>query len=269
MALRLALYLLVGYAAVVALAYFFQRQLLYYPDQEKMSEARIRAMGLRYWPSPNNEYKGFISKTTSSTAKGLVIVFHGNAGAAWNRIYYVEALGRLGYRVLLAEYPGYGGRKGKLGEKSFVKDARETVKAAYSEFRGPVYLWGESLGCGVVAAVAAGPPAPISGIIMLTPWDSLPHLAQSIYWYLPVRWLIRDKYDNVANLKSFHGPVAVLVAGQDEIIPKKLGLRLYEALPGPKKLWVFEHSGHNDWPTAPNETWWRKVMEFVSEGHDL
>ena len=168
-----------------------------------------------------------------------MIVFHGNAGTAKYRSHYVPALESLGYRVILAEYPGYGGRSGRHSENSFVSDARKTIELAYEEFGKPVFLWGESLGCGVVASVITDPPVPVAGVILLTPWDTLPRLAQTLYWYLPARWMVRDQYDNIQNLKSFNGRVAMLMAEQDEIVPKRHSLRLYESLLEPKRLWVF------------------------------
>jgi hypothetical protein len=58
------------------------------------------------------------------------------------RKYYFDALEAQGYRVVLAEYPGYGGRSGELSEKSFITDARRTTLRAKEEFSGPLYLWG-------------------------------------------------------------------------------------------------------------------------------
>jgi pimeloyl-ACP methyl ester carboxylesterase len=148
-----------------------------------------------------------------------------------------------------------------------VQDAKETVRRAHKEFGGPVFLWGESLGCGVASGVVADPPVPIKGVVMMTPWDSLPDLAQALYWYFPARWLVRDRYDNVRNMLSCAQPVAVLVAERDEIIPRKHSMRLYDALPGPKRLWVLEGAGHNSWPAGANVAWWRAVMDFVAVQH--
>ncbi len=263
MLLKILFYLAIAYVMLIALAFVFQRHLLYYPVNETLTQDRASSMNLRFWHGPDDGFRGFLGTPESQSPRGLVIVFHGNAGTAWNRVYYVRALCRLGYTVLLAEYPGYGGRKGKPSEESLVSDAIQTVKLAYSQFGKPIYLWGESLGCGVVAEVVERSSLPISGVVMLTPWDSLPRLAQTIYWYLPIRWLIRDKYDNVSNLSSFNGPVAVLIAEKDEIIPPRLGLNLYESLSDPKKLWMFENAGHNDWPSNPGQAWWKEVMEFL------
>ena len=143
-------------------------------------------------------------------------------------------------------------------------DALQAARLAAEEFGGPLYVWGESLGCGVASAVAADPALPVRGAVMLTPWDSLPDLAQRLYWYLPARWLVRDRYDNGRNLRDFRGPVAVVMAGQDEVIPRAHTMRLYESLPGGKRLWVFDDAGHNTWPMAPTSHWWAEVMAFVS-----
>jgi len=264
MLIQLLVYGAIGCGAVAIAAYLLQRRMLYFPDRARPLEGQCRAAGLRFWPDAEDGYRGFTGIAAPAGATGLIVVFHGNAGAAWNRDYYVHALGPLGYRVVVAEYPGYGGRGGTWGERQFVQDATETVRGAHEAFGGPVFLWGESLGCGVAAAVAADPPVPVQGVVMLTPWDSLPELAQSLYRYVPVRRFMRDRYDNIRNLQSYRKPVAVVVAERDEIIPAKHSQRLYDALAGPKRLWVFKGGGHNTWPTGPNEAWWREVMEFVS-----
>lgn len=139
------------------------------------------------------------------------------------------------------------------------------VDLAHSEFSPPIYLWGESLGCGVVTALAADSAVPIAGVSLVTPWDSLPALAQSIYWYFPARWFVLDKFDNVKALQSYPGPVAVALAERDEVIPIRHGLKLYEAVTSSKKLWLFENAGHNSWPVQPEAPWWREVMAFLAE----
>jgi pimeloyl-ACP methyl ester carboxylesterase len=264
LALKLLFYGAIGCGALILAAYLWQRRMIYFPDSARPSESHCQALGLRFWPNPGDGYRGFIGLTAPRGKKGLVVAFHGNAGGAWDRAYYVHALAPLGYRVVLAEYPGYGGRAGSLGERPFVEDAKETVRRAFEAFGGRLFLAGESLGCGVAAAVASDPSIPVEGVIMITPWDSLPAVAQGLYWNLPIQKLVRDQYDNVRNLGGFTKPVAVAVAEGDEIIPRKNSLRLYESLIAPKRLWVFAGAGHNSWPAGPNETWWREAMDFVS-----
>lgn len=238
--------------------------MIYFPDTARPAEDHCQALGLRFWPDPGDGYRGFIGLAAPVGKKGLVVAFHGNAGGAADRSYYVHALAPLGYRVVLAEYPGYGGRPGGVGERHFVEDAKATVRRTLAAFGGPLFLVGESLGCGVAAAVAADPAIPVEGVVMITPWDSLPAVAETLSWHLPIRRLVRDKYDNVRHLQTYAKPVAVVLAECDEIIPRKNSMRLYESLTAPKRLWVFAGAGHNSWPAGPNETWWREVMDFVS-----
>lgn len=220
--------------------------------------------GLRLWPEAGAAYLGLVSRTQPPAPKGTVVVFHGNAYPAAYRDYYVKALEPLGYRVVLAEYPGYGGRPGPVSERSFVADGLAVAQRAQSEFGGPLYLWGESLGCGVASAVAADRRSGARGLIMLTPWDTLPNLARRIYPFLPVGLIVREKYDNVAHVGAFAGPVAFVVAGRDEVIPGALTARLCESRRTAARVWRFEDAGHNDWPSAPGLAWWAEVMDYVS-----
>jgi alpha-beta hydrolase superfamily lysophospholipase len=265
-----AVTLLVGavtcYALLVFAAYLLQDRLLYFPNKATRIQTAQAAsrLGLALWPDGEDDYFGLISTDPPTPSSGTVLIWHGNAGSAIHRGYYVHPLQALGFRVVLLEYPGYGARPGRLREPSFVADALQAARRATQEFDGPLYVWGESLGCGVASAVAADPELEVQGAVMLTPWDRLPDLAQRIYWYLPARWLARDRYDNVGNLQEFPGPVAVLMADRDEVIPNAHTMRLYESLPDPKRLWVFQNAGHNSWPTAPDAGWWAEVMEWVS-----
>ncbi len=261
---RIFLYVLIGYVALFSIAFIFQRKLLYLPSEFRLSEERLLDGGLRYWPS-FEQYRGFIGSERSAEAKGTVIVFHGNAGTAYHREFYVKALSPLGLRVILAEYPGYGGRAGHPSEDLLVKDALETIRLAYQAFGEPLYVWGESLGGGVVSGAVSKMDIPLKGMVLLLPWDSLPSLAQTHYWYFPARWLVLDKYNNIDNLRQFEGNIAVILAEDDEVIPVQHGKKLYDSLTAKKKLWLFENARHNEIPIAAELQWWKEVIEFISE----
>ncbi len=264
--------LLVFWAYLLLLVYFFcrQRQLLYCCDGERPQPEELVSCGLEFWPAAggDDDYLGLLSPPPAGEKlRGLVVLFHGNAGRALERHYFLPPLLAQGFRVLLVEYPGYGGRPGWPSEALLVAEAGEILRRLRAEFPSvPLYLWGESLGCGVAAGVAAAGPVRPAGVVMLTPWDSLVAVAGSFYWYLPVRWLLRDRYDNLANLRRYRGPVAILVAGRDRTVPPRFGRRLYAGLPEPKKLWLFPAADHSAWPRDPGEKWWAEVMAFLSRG---
>lgn len=253
-------------------AYFLQDYLIYYPSRCDLNTLKSFVEGepISLWPSADKRYRGLLGSSQVGAVKATVLVFHGNAGAAVDRLYYIKALNPLGYRVVINEYPGYGARSGSKSEKSFVYDGVETLAQIKAQWGDPVYLIGESLGCAVATGVAAKAGDDVKGLILITPWKNLPELAQAIYWFLPAKWLVRDSFDNVKNLADFGGPVAVAMADRDEIIPNEQTMTLYRSIPAPKRLWTFRNTGHNSWPVSPREPWWRETTDFLtSHNHPL
>lgn len=237
----------------------FQNHLLYFPDK-----APLQAMlsgDLRAWPSAE-AFRGLVAEPPG-TARGTAIVFHGNAGHAGHRAYYATALTQLDLRVILAEYPGYGPRGGTLGEASLVADAEDTIALAHRLHGTPLLVIGESLGAGVVAAASVGQRDIIAALMLITPWDRLENLAKFHYPWLPVSWLLRDRYDSVSHLASFAGPVLVVVAEHDNIVPARFGSALHDTLSAPKRLTVVREAAHNDWTTYVDQAWWREAMDFL------
>ena len=242
-----------------------QKKMLYYPSEFPPSEETLKEAGLKPWECSGSDYRGLVVTDESVFGNGTIVVFHGNGGTAADRAFYVKALGPLGYRVILAEYPEYGGRNGDVGEKPFVKDAKETLRLAFKDYGGPLFVLGESLGCGVAAAAVRDAPVKIDGLVLITPWDTLASIAGEKFPYLPVRLFLTDKYDTVTNLESFKGRIAVVGAERDEIIPIGHAKKLFDSLPGTagKKFSEIPRVGHNDWPLAVTPSWWKGIMEFV------
>jgi alpha-beta hydrolase superfamily lysophospholipase len=253
--LKLALACLIGLAGVT----MFQDRLLYFPA--KATVADMVSDRLKAWPS-TDDFRGLVAQPPGD-ARGTVIVFHGNAGHAGHRAYYAEALAGLGLRVILAEYPGYGPRGGEMGEAHLVDDAEQGIVQAHRAHGAPLLVIGESLGAGVAAAAAARQRDKVAGLLLITPWDRLESVAGYHYPWLPVKWLLRDRYDSAAHLASFGRPVLVAVAERDSIVPARFGRALYDALAEPKRLVVIEASGHNDWPGRVDDAWWRSATSFL------
>lgn len=241
-----------------------QNRFLYFPNAEWPSTEMLAAENMALWQSTGSDYRGLIAAGEKPAPSGTIVLFHGNGGTAFDRTFYLEPLAELGFRVILAEYPQYGGRPGKVGEKPFVADGLETVRLAYEEHGEPLYLLGESLGCGVAAAVAKQTSVPIAGIILITPWDTLASVAKSLFPFLPVKLVLTDKYDSISNLQSFQRKISVVGAERDEILPIKHAHNLYANLPeGNKRMWVIKGASHNDWPFYASDSLWREMTDFV------
>lgn len=237
-----------------------QDDLIYFPENPPQAGvlAEARRAGLTPWPDENG-YRGLL-REPEGKAVGTLVLFHGNAGHAGQRDWYADQLVRLGLRVILAEYPGYGSRGGQLGETALVADAAETLARVRGQFPGPLLVAGESLGAGVAAAVSADATA----LLLITPWDSLASVARHHYPWFPASLLLRDRYDSVANLAAYRGRVAVVVAEHDSIVPPEASRRLFETLGEPKRLWSVPGADHNDWMTGVNAAWWTSVVGFLS-----
>ncbi|HLA34153.1 MAG TPA: alpha/beta fold hydrolase [Rhodocyclaceae bacterium] len=249
----------IAYLIVIGGILMFQDNLLYFPA--KVSLAEMSGSGLTPWPSAQ-DFRGWLAEPRG-TARATVVLFHGNAGHAGDRRYYAEELTRLGFRTLLAEYPAYGPRDGKLGEASFVADAEQTLALAHRRFGAPLLVAGESLGAGVAAAAAGRQRDILAGLMLITPWDSLESVAAHHYPWLPVKMLMRDRYDSVQNLRSFGHPIHVVIAERDTIVPARFGQALFDSLAPPKKLSLLLGAEHNDWIGYADEAWWREAMGYL------
>jgi uncharacterized protein len=232
---------------------------LYFPAKAATEE--LVSFGLRAWPTPE-AFRGLVAEPPGS-ARASAIVFHGNAGHAGHRSFYAAALTRLGLRVILAEYPGYGPRDGTPAEETLVADARQTIALAHRLHGAPLLLIGESLGSGVAAAAGSRERDKTAGMMLITPWDRLEHVAAHHYPWLPVKWLLRDQFDSVAHLASFGRPILVVIAQHDSIVPARFGEALYNSLAEPRRLMVVKAADHNDWPGRVDETWWREAIGFL------
>ena len=236
-----------------------QDRFIYFP--EKVTIENLASRGLRAWPT-SEAFRGLVAEPAAKS-HGTAIVFHGNAGHAGHRSFYAAALTQLGLRVILAEYPGYGPRDGTPSEESLVADAQQTITLAHHLYGMPLLLIGESLGAGVVASAGSRERDKTSGLLLITPWDRLEHVAAYHYPWLPVKWLLHDRYDSVTHLASFAHPVLVVVAQSDSIVPARFGEALYSTLPAPKHLTVVKGAEHNDWIGHIHDTWWQEAVGFL------
>ena len=113
--------ILLTYLLLLLIVFLFQRKMIYFPDTYSIEDQQQLAdqANLKLWPS-TADYRGLIAKASNTAHKGTVIVFHGNAGSATDRTYYLNALEIQDYRVILAEYPGYAARKGVPSEQALM-----------------------------------------------------------------------------------------------------------------------------------------------------
>jgi hypothetical protein len=267
MLLRVAALLLLAFAGFCLLLYWRQEALLFLPEQAPLESVRreAQAVGFRLWPVESADYRALLAEP-SVPAVGTCVIWHGNAGSARQRDYLAAPLLALGWRVVVAEYPGYGARPpGSLREAALVAEARSLAEEVRGRFGDPLVVVGESLGAALAAAVAGDPGLSVQGVLLLTPWQDLAGVARHHYPWLPVGLLLRDRFDNAAALRDYRGPVLIATAGGDEIVPATQGERLYAQLATVhKRLHEIAGAGHNDWLDRLIGDTWLEWLLFVA-----
>jgi pimeloyl-ACP methyl ester carboxylesterase len=256
-------------AGLLLLVFLAQRRLLYFPDRYPLEPAEQEGhrLGLEPWRDSRGRFIGWRSPHGAGRPLGRILVLHGNAGSALDRGYLRDVLQAPGVPPLdlyLLEYPGYGPREGSPSEPTIVAAATDAIDLLVSEGSSPLLLAGESLGSAAVSVAAAKRPA-VAGLILVTPLASVAAVARRHYPWAP-SFLIRDRFDTAAALARFHGPVAFLIAGADEVAFADLGLALHAGYAGPKRLWVQDGRGHNTVVYDRRDPMWRQMVEGLFAG---
>jgi len=269
--LRGAGLLLLGFAGFCLLIYWRQEGMLFFPERATLETVRreAQAVGFRLWPDESESYRALLAEPAGAVL-GTCLIWHGNAGSARQRDYLALPLLQLGWRVVVAEYPGYGARPvASLREAALVAEAKGLTRAVRERFGGRLIAVGESLGAALAAAVADDPATPVQGVLLLTPWHDLAGVARHHYPWLPVTLLLRDRFDNAAALQGYRGPVVVVTAADDEIVPAAQGTQLHAGLATPyKRLQVIAGARHNDWVDRTTPENWREWLDFFNRGSD-
>jgi len=247
---RLVLVVLAAYALLVLAAWALQRRLVYFPERlsgEPSLSVDFPASVVSFASTDGVRITGLWAPPKDETSPVLLIA-HGNAGSirSWHALLATYAKGGLG--GLLLDPRGYGWSEGSPSEEGWTRDGQAALAWLRAKGVPPerVVLHGVSIGAGIAVPLAAAHP--VRGLILECPFSSLADVAQETYPFLPVRWLLRDRYDNVAAARGVRCPVLIVCAGRDEIVSDRLTRRLVEAFPSPPTVTRVDDARHNDVP---------------------
>ena len=232
---------------VLALMFFLQSRLVYFPDGQIVATPADR--GLAYEEVLFEAADGVQLAAwyvPSEAGRGVVLFSHGNGGNISYNLPFVEILHRVGLSTFLYDYRGYGRSEGQPSEEGTYSDAAGAWRYL-TEIRkipaGQVLLYGQSLGGPIAAKLAREKTS--AALILDSSFTSFVDIAGHHYPFLPVRWLARFDYNTLEHVRHVRCPVLVIHSPDDEIVPFGQGVALYEAAPGPKAF-VKLRGGHND-----------------------
>ena len=256
--------ILLGYGVLLGVVFFAQRGLLYHPEvaPEAALLAQASQWGAEPWRNPAGDLIGWRRPARGVTGPHRqVLLLHGNAGDALDRVNYAAGLTAVSpFALHVLEYPGFGARPGSPSQTALLAAAEDAFQLLRRE--GPVYLIGESLGTGVAAWLAGRFPDAVPAVLLVTPYHDLVEVGQYQMPIFPVGLMLWDRYPAAKFLRPYHGPLAVVLAGDDRVVPARFGRELFEAYAGPKRVWEIPGAGHNDVMLRLPAGWWGELADF-------
>jgi hypothetical protein len=237
-----------GYLGLGGLMFAFQRRLVYFPDRSRPAPAHCDAgdMAAVDYATADGLRLGGWYKRPADAGAPVIVHFHGNAGHIGDRAPLMRGYIEAGFGVLLAEYRGYGGNPGKPTEAGLYADGRAAL--AFTAGQGiaaeRIVLYGESLGTAVAVRLAA--ETPVGAVVLEAPFTSAVDVGAAAYPFVPVRWLMLDRFDSLPRIAAIKAPLLVLHGEQDSTVPIAHGRRVLEAAAEPKEGRFFEAAGHSD-----------------------
>jgi len=192
-----------------------------------------------------------------------LLYLHGNAGNISHRYGIIESFASLPAGVLALDYRGYGRSEGAPSEEGLYRDARAAWDYLTKTRGVPpnrVVIYGESLG-GAVAVDLASRVQPCA-LIVQSGFTSIADMAAEVMPFVP-RFIIRTKMNSLEKIARARAPVLVVHGTADEVVPYKLGHKLYEAAPEPKRFHEIKGASHNLTHDVGGAAYLNALREFV------
>jgi uncharacterized protein len=240
----------IGYLTMMVSLVLMESRLVYpgaYFKDDGSLEGRNPAVETVEYPTTDTlKIRGRLLERPQSN--NFLLFLHGNGvKASWLDDWLVALAEEFNATVLAAEYRGYEDDVTPT-EKGVLADcfaARDYLCQRYNKRPDEIILYGQSLGGGCAVAVASQGGA--KALVLERTFDRLVDVASGKYPYLPINWLMKNRFDSVAKLTVYDGPLVVMHGTTDRLIPIKHAEALYQRAATPLKFWMpIEGLGHND-----------------------
>ena len=242
---KFLLVLLVVYILIAGFMYFFQENMIFFPERldESYSFNFDVPFEEQYIKSTDGaELHGILFKADSS--RGLIFYLHGNAGSLrrWGDI--ADTYTKMNYDVFMLDYRGYGKSEGRINnEKQLYKDNQvvyDFLKSKYPEDN--IIILGYSIGTGPAAELAASNKPGL--LILQAPYYSLTDMMQRYYPFLPTG-ILKYKFETYKYLGKIEAPIVIFHGDEDEVIYYGASLKLQDMFKETDTLIRLEGQRHN------------------------
>jgi uncharacterized protein len=223
------------YLGLCALLFLFQRSLIYFP-QPSSRNSGTPTMTLHAGDAQ------VLVTARQHSGPDAVIYFGGNAEDVTYSLPTLTAAFP-DHALYLLHYRGYGGSSGSPSEAALFADALGLFDKVSTQHQNFVVV-GRSLGSGVAIYLAS--LRPVAQLILITPFHSIQALAAQQFPFVPIRWLLRDKFESWKYAQQMSVPTLIVAAERDEVIPRSSTEALHKHFrPGIASLRVIAGTSHN------------------------
>ena len=237
--------LVVIYFIILFSTYFFQRSLLYHPQENNYfgDKLNVSIQKVKIKTKDGIELLSWYHKKNLNDYK-TILFLHGNAGSLENRIHKINNFKDMDVNFLIISWRGFSGNKGKPTEEGLYKDAKGAVKWLINKGvkKENIIIYGESLGTGVATEISQNDN--FAGIILESPFTSMVAAGKSKYPIFPIGLLLKDKYKSEEKIKNIKSPILIMHGEADTIVPFWMGKKMYELANEPKYSYFPEYDDH-------------------------
>lgn len=236
--LRVFALLFLIYFGLGVILFFFQNNYIYYPDKTDMKECQSFNNADKI---SHNSSRGYY---TERSADKIIVYYHGNAGRACDRYFLDQFFAEQNYSTYFVEYSGYAELKDNPSMEKILNNVLDTIEFVKTKTFTSVTIMGESIGVGPAAYHAQ--QSNIDNLVLITAFNNFSNLASSHYPIYPINMFLRDNYTPDKWLEDYTGPISIILAENDEFIPQKLSLKLYDGIRSNlKEIFTVKNVGHN------------------------
>jgi len=269
---RLVIILALGIGGNVVWMVSHENEYIYFPKKEITQtplDAGLSFHDIRFRTKDGVTLHGWYMP--HKQARFTLLHMHGNAGNISGRLAQYRRWHALGLAVFAFDYRGYGKSGGTPSEAGLYADAEAAwllLRTQHELASNRIIIAGRSLGAAVAAKLAS--EVKPAGLALEAPFTSIPDMSSAAYPWLPLRWFVHSRFNTEASVRSVQAPLLLISAKSDELIPFRMGDRVFAAARNPKLRGILA-GGHNDFDTVSKHAWfklWRQWLNSLKKAGD-